>query len=200
MLPRHIQIFKEVADEISCWIALREPNNLSDPYIQDVRFVSKAMECKAKSADNKKEKKYAGLVVNPFMVPQAFTNPKAAQETWKKKFEINGQLPQGYECDSEGFVTQFGSKIHADYDLMYICEVDENGRILKTDLAKSRELHAKIQFAINAKCGKVMIQHGAEFDWEGKGCRDEEMIYSFGPKGRMSMDRSYMYDQPGKTV
>lgn len=199
MIHKHIMIFKEAADNLQCWIALREPNGLSDSYMENSRFVSKAMTCKAKSADNKGERKYAGLVVNPFKVPQAFTNAKAAQETWKK-FEVNGKLPPGYQVDSEGFVTQFGSKIHADYDLMYICDADKNGKMIFTDLKRSKILHAKIQSFINAKCGKIMIQHGAEFDWEGKGCKDEEMIYGFGPKGQMNMNKSYMYTKPGMVV
>jgi len=195
MISKHYQIFKEAADSVHCWIALREPNNLSDQYVENGRYVSKGLTCKAKTADNKNEKKYAGLVVNPFVAPQAFINPKAAQETWRK-FEVNGQLPQGYKCDSEGFVTQFGSKIHADYDLMYICDADKNDKMIFTKLEKSKELYAKIENFINKKCGKIMIQHGAEFDWDGKGCRDEEMIYGFGPKGQTNFNRSYMHTTP----
>ena len=87
MKQSHHEVFFHVAGEEKIWIGLREPNPLADRWVDKKWAQPKMLECKTKTSDNPTYH-YAGLVVNPFLVPEAF-KPQSlnrAEETWSKKF------------------------------------------------------------------------------------------------------------------
>ena len=185
MIPQHKQIFFTVADKLNCFIGLREPNDLSDRWITKAGYVPKGVDVKAKTA---KAREFAGLVVNPYLLPKAFPKPddlKRAQESWDK-FAKNG-LHGGFSCPNsgpeKGLLKKEGKAIHADYDLMFITLADEQGNIKFTSTAESEDLFAKVGKEINRMIPrKKMIQHSTEFLFEGVGAPASEQVLIFGPK------------------
>ncbi|WP_225000345.1 CyaA/EF/ExoY family adenylyl cyclase toxin [Cesiribacter sp. SM1] len=130
MIPQHKQIFFTAADHLNCYIGLRKPNDEADQWITKEGYIPKGMEVKAKSA---KAGKYAGLVVNPYLRKDAFTDEKdwaRAKKSWDE-FTKNG-LPKGYSYptngDDVGVLKKEGKGIHADYDLMFVNLADKEAK------------------------------------------------------------------------
>ena len=143
------------------------------------------MDVKAKTA---KAGEFAGLVVNPYLLPKAFPKPddlKRAQESWDK-FAKYG-LPNGFSCSTSGpevgLLKKEGKAIHADYDLMFVTLADGQGNMKFTSAADSETLFTKVGIEINRMIPrKKMIQHSTEFLFEGVGAPASEQVLIFGPK------------------
>jgi hypothetical protein len=202
MLPHHKETFFAVANQLFCWIGLREPNELSDKWIGRSGYVPKSMHCKAKTADNAFYP-YSGLVVNPLLCEDAFhyTTLEDAKEKWKK-FADGNQLPSGFTCDEygleKGLVKFRGSAIHADFDLMVVCKADPNGSMAFTTPEEQVALSTEAQKLLNQRFGTPMIQHGTEFAWTGGvGARETENVLFFGPNRRFQLGKSSMPQKAG---
>ncbi|RDB05100.1 hypothetical protein [Runella aurantiaca] len=202
MLAIHKEAFFKVADMLNCWIGLREPNPLADQWIGRVGYIAKGERCKAKTADNPSFR-FAGLVTDPTLCPEAFTQATLtdALEKWKK-FTFNNQLPSGFtrvESGSEkGLVKYEGAAIHADFDLMSINVADKNGHIGFTTRNDAHSLFIKAQPLLNHFFGSALIMHGSEFDWDGGiGARESEYVFYFGPKRQFKQTLSSMPQKVG---
>ena len=187
MIPSHIDAFYIVADRLSCLIGLRQPNTLSDKWIGKPGYIPKAQKCKAKTANNPKFE-LGGLVVNPFLLPDAFVTESlsGAKNKWTNGFLESGKLPPGFSCAEEGsekgLLKYEDCPIHADYDLMYVCKADRYGKTVVSDFGEQKKLVLNVQTQLNILLGIPMIQHGTEMGWDGGvGAAEREMIYSFGP-------------------
>ena len=198
MLEHHKEIFFQLAQQFTCWIGLREPNPLSDRWCGRAGYRPKGEECKAKTADQP-DFRFAGLVVDPTLCAEAFTDESlpAALETWKTKFLIGDQMPGGFSRmesgPEKGLVRQQGQAIHADYDLMAISKSNERGEHLFTTNSEERALFNKVGKQLNRRFGTVMIQHGSEFMWMGGvGARESEFVLWFGPARRFIRGLSSM--------
>ena len=71
MRQPHKNVFFMAAQQFTCWIGLREPNELSAKWIGKPRHEPKGESCKAKTADNATHR-FGGLVVDPILCPGAF--------------------------------------------------------------------------------------------------------------------------------
>jgi hypothetical protein len=202
MRDEHKQIFFKVATEFQCWIGLREPNPLSEKWIGKsvggCRCQPKGVECKAKTADNP-DHIYGGLVLNPLLCPEGFNRESldAAQSKYKTDFLLGNSLPPNFYCfekgKEKGLIRYYDSFLYADYDLMSIIKSNQKGEWLYTDLSEQKKLFDKIKLQLNRGFGEPLIQHGTEFMYEkGVGARESEMVYWFGPGGRLQMHGSSM--------
>jgi hypothetical protein len=192
MRSEHKQVFFDVAQQLTCWIGLREPNPLSDKWIGRPGAVPKDEACKAKTADNSAFR-FAGLVVDPTRCPQGFkrTTLAAATATWKNKFLHGGRLPAGFTCveggPESGLVKLRGSYLFADFDLMAINRSTENGDFVPTSIGEQTQLFRAVKPALNRGLRVPMIQHGAEMMWRGGvGGRESEYVLWFGPGRRFN--------------
>lgn len=77
MEAKHREAFFKVADDLQCWVGVREPNLFAGRWIGKPRCGPKPKSCEAKTADNRAHP-FAGLVVNPVNCPQAFQADSAA--------------------------------------------------------------------------------------------------------------------------
>lgn len=138
MKTEHKEIFFKAANQFNCWIGLREPNKLADKWIAKPGFSPKGLNCKAKTADNEIHK-LSGLVVNPFLCPDAFKSAtlNEAKEKWTTKFFLNGKPPIGFVCietgQDRGLVKYLNNALYADFDLMSLTSSDEIGGMVFTD-------------------------------------------------------------------
>jgi hypothetical protein len=191
MLSQHKVVFFDVAQRLTCWIGLREPNPLSDRWIGRPGGVPKGETCKAKTADNQAFR-YAGLVVDPTRCPEAFkpASLAAATSTWNQ-FSRGGRLPPEFTCvedgPEKGLVKLRGSYIFADYDLMAVNRAGEGGGFLTTSQLEQRRLFEAVKPALNRGLRVPMIQHGPEMMWQqGVGGREFEYVLWFGPGRRFN--------------
>ena len=198
MIEKHKEVFFQVAQKNTCWIALREPNPLSDQWIGTPATIPKSMDCKAKTADNPAYR-FAGLVVDPTVCPQGFKKQTLgeATHTWNEKFLLANRLPGSFSIvdrgSEKGIVRKNGARIFADFDLMLINRANEKGEIIFTSEEEQEILFASVQPAINLGLGVPMIQHGAEFMWKGGvGARESELVFFFGPGRRFKVEQSSM--------
>ena len=198
MIQRHKNDFLATADQFSCWIILREPNELSDKWIGRAGYKPKRVTCKAKSADNPNHP-LGGLVVNPILCPEAFTSQSLtkARITWGKDFFKNGQYPPSYSCIEggplKGVVERSGAFIHADYDLMTICKANEKGEFLFTTKKELYKLFRAIKPVLSRRLGVGMIRHGTEFQFMNDvGAKEFEKVIMFGPGRRIQWSVSSM--------
>ena len=198
MRQDHKNVFFMTAEQFTCWIGLREPNELSGKWIGLPRYEPKGESCKAKTADNAAHR-FGGLVVDPVLCPEAFRPDtiQAAVRTWQQKFLTAGRLPAGFartEIGPEkGLVRHNGSAIYADFDLMAINRSNTQGDFLPTSLIEQKELFANVEPVLNRGLGAKLIQHGAEFMWDkGVGARESEFVLWFGPGQRFRQTLSSM--------
>jgi hypothetical protein len=203
MLNQHKKIFFDAAERYQCIIGLREPNELADKWIGKPMYTPKGEYIKAKTADNSGHR-FGGLVVNPFVCPEAFKDPAKAKRKWSD-FAVRTQIstsPGGwFYVDKDGLLREHGEAIHADFDLMYICKAGKSGELQFTTREESRALFRPVQTFINMQIGSPMIQHGPEFDWdEGIGAKEEEWILSFGPSRKFNQQMSYFHTSKEKMI
>jgi hypothetical protein len=192
MIQQHKLIFFKVAAQFNCIIGVREPNPLADKWIGRAGYTPKMQSCKAKTANNAGHP-FAGLVVDPLLCPDAFTEKSlpVAKEKWTDSFLSGGNLPSGFTRettgDEKGLVKYNGSAIYADYDLMYVSSADAKGEHTFTDYAEQKQLGIRVKAALNNLFGIAMIQHGAEFDWMDPksrvGAAEKEQVHIFKPRG-----------------
>lgn len=85
MLPQHRDAFFEVATSHHCWIGLRDPNPLADPWISKQGCYPKPITCKAKTADVP-GKPFSGLVVSPWILDDHFSMSRRdkARRSWEQ--------------------------------------------------------------------------------------------------------------------
>jgi hypothetical protein len=193
MIPQHKHLFFTVADHLNCYIGLREPNADSDQWITKEGSIPKGVDVKAKTA---KAGKFAGLVVNPNLLPEAFPKKddlERAKKSWND-FTKHG-LPGGFSFETsgpeKGVLKKHGSAIHADYDLMLVTLADEQGNMKFTSSAEAEMLFLKVENEINRMIPrKKMIQHATEFQYNGVGAPPTEQIYIFGPKRKFMISTS----------
>jgi hypothetical protein len=197
MRPDHVQTLRNVAQQCTCWIGVREPNALAERWIGNTAGVPKPLTCKAKTADNPTFMQ-AGLVVDPTARPEAFAPASLpdALEKWMK-FSIGSTLPPGYAAVSQGpergLVKLNGRVLYSDYDLMGLLRSDANGTKLFTTQVEQAQLFARVQPALNRAFGVELIQHGTELSWDGGvGAREFEFVLWFGPGGRTERHPSSM--------
>ena len=191
MRTAHEQVFFDVADQLTCWIGVREPNPLSDRWIDWPGGVPKPLECRAKTADNPLFR-FSGLVVDPTLCPEGFKDVGGATATWNDNFLEAGRLPpaftRGEHEPERGLVRLRGSLLFADYDLMAICRATEDGDFLIT----SEGFQGEVQATINDGLGVPRIQHGAEMMYKKVGARELEDVLWFGPGRRFNVWPSSM--------
>jgi hypothetical protein len=139
MISSHVKAFQQVAHELRCQIIVRSVNRAANHWIQHTNLCfPKPVHCPAKTADG--SHLLAGLVVNPYAVPNAFTQPGNAQEKWKKFFhspvfkqkyrEVQTGPYQGalvlvdFSDQQKRYMTSGpidgGRLIHSDYDLLAV--------------------------------------------------------------------------------
>jgi len=130
--------------------------------------------------------------------PEAFKQStlQAAREKWYG-FAANNQLPAGFTCENEGrekaVLKYHGCAIHADYDLMALCNTGQDGEIGFTSEEDQKELFPKVERLLNMRFNTKMIQHVSEVMYkEGVGERKTEQVYFFGPKRRFKLSYSSM--------
>jgi len=198
MRQQHKDVLFDVAGQFTCWIGVREPNELSDRWIGVAGFTPKGLDCKAKTADNPSFR-FAGLVVDPTQCPEAFTRDTlvAAVETWNGKFLEHGRMPSGFTCANNGpergLVKRNGRAIYADFDLMTIGRSNANGDHLFTTNAEEEELFGLVKPALDRGFGVELVQHGSEFMYRyGVGARELEYVLWFGPGRRFKRQLSSM--------
>jgi hypothetical protein len=198
MRQQHKDVLFRVAQEFLCWIGVREPNELSDKWIGVAGYGPKGLDCKAKTADNPAFR-FAGLVVDPTLCPEAFTRDTraAAVETWNTRFLKHGRVPAGFICArtgaERGLVKRNGRAIHADFDLMTIGKSSENGEHLFTTNDEEDQLFDLVKPALDRGFGVPLVQHGSEFMYrEGVGAREMEYVLWFGPGRRFKRQPSSM--------
>ncbi|QHV96919.1 hypothetical protein [Spirosoma endbachense] len=204
MLHHHRKIFFYVADWLNCWIGLREPNPLADQWIGKLGYIPKSAACKAKTSDTDASNfPFAGLVVDPILCPEGFqaNTRNEAIDKWMK-FALGNRLPPGFSRaetgPEKGLVKYEGSAIHSDYDLMYVSKADQTGNLAFTTLEEAKQLLKLAQPMLNQRLGAAMIQHGAEFEWDGGvGARERELVFRFGPKGKYYEEESSMPQRKG---
>ena len=198
MQEKHKNVFFAAADQFTCWIGLREPNELSGKWIGLPGYEPKGESCKAKTADSPTHR-FGGLVVDPVLCPEAFKveSRQAAIKTWQQKFLNAGRLPAGFaraeSGPDRGLVKHNGLGIYAAFDLMAINRSNSNGDFVPTSLAEQKALFASVEPVLNLGLGAQLIQHGAEFMWDkGLGARESEWVLWFGPGRRFRQIMSSM--------
>ena len=197
MLSQHKDIFYAVAQQVHCWIGLREPNELSDKWIGKPGYIAKAANCKAKTADNPPFA-FSGLVVDPMLCPEAFKmlTLQDAKEKWAK-FAPANRLPPGFTREisgrEKGLVKYNGNAIHADFDLMQVCNAGADDKMVFTTEEDEKRLFKEVEHLLNSRFRPPMIQHGSEFMYkEAVGARESEAVYYFGPNRKFQVGHSSM--------
>jgi hypothetical protein len=195
-------VFYEVANEFQCWIGLREPNQFSEKWIGSILHghscQPKGVSCKAKTSDNPSFR-YAGLVVNPLICPEAFRrdNLESVQLKFKVDFLLGESLPPNFYCintgEEKGLIRYYDSYLFADYDLMAVSKSNRVGERLFTSQSEEAALFRKIKPILNGKFGQPLIQHGTEFMYDkGVGAKESEQVFWFGPGKRFQVAVSSM--------
>ncbi len=192
MRETHRNVFFAAAQQATCWIGLREPNDLADKWIGLARHEPKGEACKAKTADSAAHR-FGGLVVDPTLCPEAF-RPETLREainTWQQKFLQGGRVPMNFTIveggADTGIVKHNGAFIYSDFDLMAITRSNAQGEFLPTSEAEQKQLYSVVGPLLNRGLGARLIQHGAEFMWDkGLGARASEFVLWFGPGRRFN--------------
>jgi hypothetical protein len=198
MKAEHREVFFRVAEKHSCQIGVREPNPLSERWIGKAGCTPKSMQCKAKTSDNPSFA-YSGLVTSPELRAEAFTAAtlESARQTWRR-FAPDGKLPVDFSVQTKGLerglvLYQNYLRIYADYDLMAIVRSDPTGKFQATSQEEQQALFKKVHAELNAALGAPLIQHGAEFMWDGGlGARARESVFWFGPRRSLQVSPSSM--------
>lgn len=193
MRPQDKIIFIDAARALNLWILVRNTNLKSLKYIGLPGFTPKRIDCKAKTADNDVGMyRLSGLVVSPFLQPEAFMPNKLedARMQWKKTEHLIGGL---YKVNIQSTSNRYGclmingSYIHGDYDLYDIVDPEQPHRNL--GLVSQTEGISNIRVAnlgkvmeyVNSRIGTPMIQHGAQAQFSSH--RNQSRIDVFGPHG-----------------
>lgn len=212
MLDSHRDAFFAAADACSCWIGVREPNELADGWIGNEGMIPKGVNCFAKTADNPQHP-FAGLVMDPTLPYPADDHPflpetmPRAFDKWKK-FAPGNVLPDGFSRDVSGpqmgLIRYQNAAIFADYDLMTLIPCDNEGHFYETTRESTalviHQLYLNVRNHMQVTLGLPfsMIQHGPEFLYSGvAGAHLEDVIW-FGPGRRTrqypsSVDKDVMH-------
>jgi len=216
---RDRQAFLEAAEGWKVWVVVRRSNPESEPYIGKPGYVPKTNECKAKTADFAVDKfgkriRTAGLVVNPWIHPEAFAGNRlvSARREWDG-FAARWLSPsRKYTVDEDrshehhGCAMLQGKYLYSDYDLFDIIDAVDplvrkqiRGRFNTQVNYHSTHFKAVMQF-VNSRIrrdGKPvwMIQHG-EGTYVMKGRLDGGGAEVFGPCGKsLAVNCHFDFDQ-----
>jgi hypothetical protein len=192
MRPQDKPVFLEAARQYHSWILVRRTNIASLRYIGQPGYVTKRIDCKAKTADIEVPPyQLAGLVVDPNVHQRAFSPSRlsTAQKCWNDMKNLIGGI---YQVDVDpkskhyGCLKLQGSCIHGDYDLYDIIDINQPQRNLaavETLLGQPDRRGFNlipIQNFINRNLGVPMIQHGGEAQYAD---HSQQSIDAFGPNG-----------------
>ena len=217
MLTRHMQIFLDVAHEKHCWIYLREPNRLSERWVNHVACIPKDLNCSAKTSDNE-DYEYSGLVVDPKIAPKEAFLPYSLEEAkttfnnWVNKISNRTAFSTIKEGKKKGIIKYNGFMLHADYDIMLIdrasrrddkivsrfgnlltIEDTKTGKLIGQDSDFAKEIINILNLRLTPRYpNHPLIPHGTEFGFNGVGGRKSEGLFRFGPNREFSLDHSSM--------
>lgn len=181
----------DCARSLRIWILVRKTNDASLPYIAKPGFIPRPTDCQAKTADSGP---LAGLVVNPELVPKAFSPNRLseARDAWRE-FRLSTSLTEKYRLDNDpnsdyyGCALYQGDYIHADYDLFDVIlsrraegSLAFGGQPGARNLSKAPVV-SQIQRFVNPKIGSPMIRRWGET--RGVDMAEQE-ISVFGPMGQ----------------
>jgi hypothetical protein len=199
MLAQDRTIFSDAARLFQVWILVRQANPASMKYVGRAGYVSKRIDCKAKTADlDAGGKQLAGLVVDPTVWPGAYSAARSSDAValWRSfagehGLSKSGAGRHGYAVERNrdsrhyGCVTLNGSYIFGDYDLFDIVIPAQSNR----NLAAVEELHGQVhmrgarvipvQNYINNRTGVKMVNHGGQ----AQAMHKFEEVDAFGPNG-----------------
>lgn len=182
--------FSQTAVDFGWWILVRATNPASLPYIGRSGYCPKPPTCKAKTAE---AGAFAGLVVNPEVVRDAFPDAKKlskARKIWTQ-FYVGGKTPPGYSIDAAGAhagCVRFEQQlIHGDYDLFDVVNprLPTHWIALATSNSTAAEdmiswHQMQVKPILNSRLGISMIQHGVQAAF---GTFEDEWVLLFGPHG-----------------
>ncbi len=202
MRTQDFPIFSGTAQLFKVWILVRESNEGSIEYVGDPAYVSKPIDCKAKTAlvnsslPKFKDYKIAGLVANPdFYTDVAVYPPERA--VWWKKFLIGKGIkslhptPMGYGLETNpkslhyNCLTLNGKFIYGDYDLFDIVIKGQESRNLGSVETLNGEVHVRgarvnpVRKHLNMLLGFDMVNHGGAAQYQLK----FERVHVFTPEG-----------------
>ena len=185
-------VFAACAVAMRYWILVRRTNPESLKYIGVDGFVPKPIDCKPKTAD---KGKFAGLVVSPDIVKEAFNDQKAedALKYWKD-FKTTSLADQGrgYSVDAKPDSPYYGcvllgfNKIYGDYDLYDVVDPAQARRNFAIVDTMHGQLHMrspymyKVMAWINERIGAPVVQHSGEAQYKD---HTDQTIDAFGPLG-----------------
>lgn len=184
--------FAACAIALNYWILVRRTNPSSLEYIGVDGFVPKPIDCKPKTAD---KGEFAGLVVSPDIITDAFSDSKATEALryWKIfKAEILSDSVRGYSVDSDpqsewyGCLLLKGNKIYGDYDLYDVVDPKQARRNFAIVDTMHGQLHMrspymyKVMEWINSRIGHPVVQHSGEAQYKD---HTDQILDAFGPKG-----------------
>lgn len=217
MINQHVNAFFEAADKFQCWIGLREPNLFAEQWFSIPMHAGKDLRCKAKTADNPGFP-FAGLVVDPFVRPEAFMNEThwSACKSWRE-FTCDTFYLAGFSAVEEGprrglVKDPMGCYLFADYDLMAIIPAGEKGtkgsvfeestKVCEDAAALTKaynyEKYREIAPFLNERFVTPLILHPPEFEFDTDvGARGREQVFWFGPGCRLQMGDSSMPKEIG---
>jgi len=191
MRPEDSKTFVECARSLRIWILVRKTNDASLRYVAKPGFIPRPADCQAKTADLGA---VAGLVVDPELVPEAFSEDRvaAAREAWREFLETFS-ITEKYKMDNDPESPRFGcplyqgSYIHADYDLFDVIlsrKAEANLALVGDPRARQRlkgPVVRQIQRFVNPRIGSPMVRSWGEarpIDMS------ESDIHVFGPMGQ----------------
>ncbi|RMH57354.1 MAG: hypothetical protein D6679_06810, partial [Candidatus Hydrogenedentota bacterium] len=181
----HIHGMRKYAVEKKQYLVVRNSNARSRKFLGKEGFAPKPMTCKAKTAD---AGRLAGLVVNPYTRPEAFTSKrlKKARETWDKY--VGDMKKAGFIVDAKDGIVRdkYGNKIHGDYDLHGVFTAD--GKLLQfgTGEAKDEMKGLSWRLRLNASVDpeNPMVLHGGQDNWS-KATAPDPPVTVFTPEGEV---------------
>lgn len=193
MRPQDKVVFLEAARLFQSWILVRRTNVASLAYIGRKGYISKAIHCKAKTADlDIPPYTLAGLVVNPHIHSGAFRSEKKkadAEKYWKSVEPLIGKtftVDENQQSRHYGCLMEQGNYIHGDYDLYDMIDITQpwlniaESEILLGQPHRFDPRFPALQSFVNFSIGVPMLQHGGQAQYAD---HSEESVDAFGPRG-----------------
>ncbi|MGH9621846.1 MAG: hypothetical protein ACRD45_19335 [Bryobacteraceae bacterium] len=192
MRPQDKIVFLEAARLFQSWILVRRTNRASLAYIGVKGYISKALHCKAKTADlDIPPYTLAGLVVDPRIHPSAFRPKKKpeAEKAWKSTEPLMGKtfiVDENRQSRHYGCLMDQGNYIYGDYDLYDMIDITQpwlnvaESEILLGQPNRFDPRFPALQSFVNFAIGIPMLQHGDQMKYAD---HSEEPIDAFGPHG-----------------
>ncbi|HEX7358917.1 MAG TPA: hypothetical protein VF283_00360 [Bryobacteraceae bacterium] len=193
MRPQDKIVFLEAARLFQSWILVRRTNVASLAYIGKKGYISKAIHCKAKTADSDAPPyTVAGLVVHPEVHSGVFRTEKKkaeAKKCWKAVEPLIGKtfvVDENKQSRHYGCLIEQGNYIHGDYDLYDMIDITQpsvnvpESEILLGQPNRFDPRFPALQSFVNFAIGVPMLQHGGQAQYAD---HSEEPVDAFGPHG-----------------